>query len=249
MTNINDIADFVNIIRNDPQWADVVRGILLGQELLALPAQFAEFVQLTQETNRLTNERLTGVEGRLTGVEGRLTGVEGRLTGVEGQMTGVEERLTRVENQTANLVGSDIERRVHGNVINLTGRRLGLRRAQVLRSNIMSIDPELQQAIEEAEDQGLITGNQAEQVENTDIIIRGFSPVEGSDVHPAIEVSRTIHDDDITRARERADNLAKIMGTSPLAIAVVIGGRIEPPQQELADGLAVSTIIQPELAV
>ena len=228
MTNINDIADFVNIIRNNPQWADVVRGILLGQELLALPAQFAEFVQLTQETNRLTNERLTGVEGRLTGVE---------------------ERLTRVENQTANLVGSDIERRVHGNVINLTGRRLGLRRAQVLRSNIMSIDPELQQAIEEAEDQGLITSNQAEQVENTDIIIRGFSPVEGSDVHPAIEVSRTIHDDDITRARERADNLAKIMGTSPLAIAVVIGGRIEPPQQELADGLAVSTITQPELAV
>ena len=242
MTNINDIADFVNIIRNDPQWADVVRGILLGQELLALPAQFAEFVQLTQETNRLTNERLTGVEGRLTGVEGRLTGVEGRLTGVEG-------RLTRVENQTANLVGSDIERRVHGNVINLTGRRLGLRRAQVLRSNIMSMDPELQQAIEEAEDQGLITSNQAEQVENTDIIIRGFSPAEGSEVHPAIEVSRTIHDDDITRARERADNLAKIMGTSPLAIAVVIGGRIEPPQQELADGLAVSTIIQPELAV
>ena len=242
MTNINDIADFVNIIRNEPQWADVIRGILLGQELLALPAQFAEFVQLTQETNRLTNERLTGVEGRLTGVEGRLTGVEGRLTGVEG-------RLTRVENQTANLVGSDIERRVHGNVINLTGRRLGLRRARVLRSNIMSMDPELQQAIEEAEDQGLITGNQAEQVENTDIIIRGYSTAEGSDVHPAIEVSRTIHDDDITRARERADNLAKIMGTSPLAIAVVIGGRIEPPQQELADGLAVRTIIQPELAV
>ena len=53
MTTIDNIADLVRILKEQPEWADTIRSILLTEELLNLPARFAEFVQLTQESNRL----------------------------------------------------------------------------------------------------------------------------------------------------------------------------------------------------
>ncbi len=70
MTSINDIADLARILKEQPEWADTIRSILLSEELLNLPARFAEFVQLTQESNRLTNERLNRLEGRMGNLEG-----------------------------------------------------------------------------------------------------------------------------------------------------------------------------------
>ena len=58
MTTINDIADFVRIINEQPEWNDTIRGILLGRELLELPQRFAEFMRVTEENNRLVAERL-----------------------------------------------------------------------------------------------------------------------------------------------------------------------------------------------
>ena len=47
MTTVNDIADVLRIIREQPEWADALRGALLSQELLELPQRFAEFVATT----------------------------------------------------------------------------------------------------------------------------------------------------------------------------------------------------------
>ena len=37
MTTINDIHDLARILRENPDWAETMRGILLGKELLELP--------------------------------------------------------------------------------------------------------------------------------------------------------------------------------------------------------------------
>ena len=55
---INDIADLARILKEQPEWADTIRGILLGEALLNLPAQLTEFIQVTQETNRQVREEL-----------------------------------------------------------------------------------------------------------------------------------------------------------------------------------------------
>ena len=44
MTTINDISDLIRIIRQDPDWAEALRSVLLSKELLALPETFAAFV-------------------------------------------------------------------------------------------------------------------------------------------------------------------------------------------------------------
>ena len=49
MTTINNIADLLRIIREQPEWADALRGALLSQELLELPQRFAEFVAIADK--------------------------------------------------------------------------------------------------------------------------------------------------------------------------------------------------------
>ena len=79
MTTINNIADLVRILKEQPEWADTIRGILLSEELLELPARFAEFVQLTQESHRIINERLTQIDTRVDRLETGQTETNRRL--------------------------------------------------------------------------------------------------------------------------------------------------------------------------
>ena len=84
-------------------------------------------------------------------------------------------------------------------------------------------------------------------MERADVILSARRRDDRQAVHAVAEVSINIADYDITRARERADTLSAIMGTP--ALALTVGGNIEPAQQELADSLGVATIITPRLAI
>ena len=69
-------------------------------------------------------------------------------------------------------------------------------------------------------------------------LLRARLPDSTEQVHVAVEVSRTVGNDDITRARERADLLAAAAGTQ--GRAVVIGTIIPEPQRERAAALGVA---------
>jgi predicted nuclease with TOPRIM domain len=303
MTTIRDIADFVRIINEQPEWNDTIRGILLGRELLELPQRFAEFVRVTEENNRLLAERLgrlgsdvaqlqSGVtqiqtdtadmkdwrvettqrldlmegrldrmegrldqmedrldrmEGRLDQMEDRLDRMEGRLDQMEGRLDRMEGRLDQMEGRLGNIEGAELERRVHSDIVSIASRWLDINRARIVQSRIVARSPEFQDAIDDAEEQGLITADQGYHLGLTDVIISGRRRNNRQPVHVAIEVSRTIGDNDITRASERSQSLSAVQG-SP-AVSVVVGGIIGESQQELADGLGVFTIILPRLVV
>ena len=48
MTTIEDLA---RILRDQPTWAEVLRALLVTQELLDLPGQFDRFVEAQREFN------------------------------------------------------------------------------------------------------------------------------------------------------------------------------------------------------
>ncbi len=260
MTTIRDIADFVRIINEQPEWNDTIRGILLGRELLELPQRFAEFVRVTEENNRLVAERLGRLESDVaelkTGVAELQTGVAELKTGVAELQTDMSEmktwrsettlRLDRIEGRLGNLEGAELERRVHSDIANIASRWLGLNRVRIMQSRIVARSPEFQDLIDDAEEQNVVTFDQGDHLEKTDIIVSARRRNDRQPVHLAIEVSRTIADYDITRAQERAETLSAILETP--AISVVVGGSIEQSQQELAANLGVFAIILPRLA-
>ena len=58
MFAINDIADFVRILKEEPEWAASIRGLLLGQEMLDMSTRLEGYIHATEEHNRLVRERL-----------------------------------------------------------------------------------------------------------------------------------------------------------------------------------------------
>ena len=73
MTTINDINDLARILREQPEWVDTLRSLLLTQELLELPSRVAELVKVVEAMT----QRLDRMEGRLDSLEGRFSNLEG----------------------------------------------------------------------------------------------------------------------------------------------------------------------------
>lgn len=247
MTTIRDIADFVRIINEQPEWNDTIRGILLGRELLELPQRFAEFVRVTEENNRLVAERLGRLEAGMAELKTDVTGLKTDMADMKDWRAETTQRLDRIEGRLGNLEGAEAERRVHSNIVNIASRRLRLTHAHIIQSWIVPRSPEFQGLINDAEDQSIITEEQGDHLERADVILSARRRDDRQAVHAVAEVSINVADYDITRARERADTLSTIMGTP--ALALTVGGNIEPAQQELADSLGVTTIIVPRLGI
>ena len=247
MTTIRDIADFVRIINEQPEWNDTIRGILLGRELLELPQRFAEFVRVTEENNRLVAERLGQLESDFAELKTSVSGLQADMSDMKDWRAETTQRLDRIEGRLGNLEGAEAERRVHSDIVNIASRRLRLTHAHIIQSWIVARSPEFQGLINDAEDQSIITEEQGDHLERADVIFSARRRSDRQAVHAVAEVSINVADYDITRARERADTLSVIMGTP--ALALTVGGNIEPAQQELADSLGVATIITPRLAI
>ena len=147
MTSINDIADVARILKEQPEWADTIRSLLLSEELLNLPARFAEFVQLTQESNRITNERLNQLETRLGRLEGRF----------------------------GNFEGSDYERRVRTRALVRARDVLGIENPYLALTQDGTIAPQLNSMIAQAIGNGSISREQSTDLHETDLIISDHS--------------------------------------------------------------------------
>ena len=94
MTTINTMDDFARILRENPDWADAIRSLLLSKELLALPETFAKFA----ESN---NRRMENLE---RGQEELRTGQKGILVRLEN----VEEGQKRILDELGALKGSSM---------------------------------------------------------------------------------------------------------------------------------------------
>ena len=234
MTTINDISDLVRILREDPDWAEAVRSVLLTQELKSLPERFDKFVEITRENNELVNRRLERLEEGQQRLEERQQRLE------EGQQR-LEREIETIKTDVGTLKGSDIERRARENILNIAKDELGLSRGSILLARGRNTDPEFLGSINNAEVLSLVTEEQADHVLLADIIIRARRVEDRRYVHGVFEVSSTIGLNDIRRARERAEAVAAATGEE--AIAAVIGGTIQPLQRTQAEELDVQVLI------
>ena len=246
MTTINDISDLVRILREQPEWADTIRSILLGQELLAmpyrlaelvesvqeirnivlteemltLPARFDEFVQLTKETHRQVNERLYNLEAN---VERLNVSVERLNVSVER----LNVRMDRLEGRFSNFEGSEYERKVLNRLVLRSRQRFGLADSYLAYSNHFRPAPQFDSAMTRASNEGRITIDQLEDLLNTDAIISA-----ADNRYLVAEASITLGDGDVDRAKRRAAILAT--ATRGEAIPVVVTAYAETAQADYA---------------
>ena len=235
MTTINDINDFVRILRENPDWVETIRSILLSKELLELPERFAAFVETTNQNFQLVNQRLDRLEADVAGLKGDMTGVKGDVAGLKADMIQVKGRLD-------NLSGSDYEFKVEKNIGSLAGEYLRIRRTKVLKGPRTGLDYGLTELVEDAEDNGVITEEQNHELGRSDLIFAGRRRTDGADLYVAAEISITIGTSDITRAVQRAGILELVTGQP--VIPAVIGAHIDEDRTTLATNSNVAVILR-----
>ena len=217
MTSINDIADLARILKEQPEWADMIRSLLLSEELLNLPARFAEFVQLTQESNRITNERL------------------GNLETIVGQLA---TRTGRLEGRFSNFEGSDYERRVRTRALVRARDILGIENPYLALTQDGTIAPQLNSIVAQAIGNEAISREQSTDLYESDLIISDHS-----NRHVVGEVSLTADEEDVLRAKRRAGILRT--ATGGVVAPVVITAILSEAQSSQAADEDVTTFIIP----
>ena len=216
---INNIGDLIQILQDQPQWAEALRGVLLSRELLELPEEFAKFVQLTNANFELVNTKLERLETRL----------ETRMDGMDGRMD--------------NGFGTNYEIKVERNLMSHAGQHLNLRAVRVLRGIMTGQDAEFNQVIESAVDDGKISWQDHDELMLCDLIFTGRARGGGEEVHVAAESSITAGDHDVERAQERARILRQVIGQE--AIPLVICANIDDQRAQMARERGVAVIRVP----
>ena len=216
MTTINNIADLVRILREQPEWAEAVRSILLSQELLDLPERFAKFVQRVDQKFEAIDQRFDDL-----------------TQDMNAQFEGVNARLNRLEGQVGNLNGYVYEQRVKNATLVRVRNVLGFQDPQLALTRDSGRTVDLDRLINRALSSGAISPGQEEELQETDIIIAG-----AGNRHAAIEISITADNNDIQRARLRADILAKVTGGE--VTPVIITANLNEPQRIFAEDQGVT---------
>jgi polyhydroxyalkanoate synthesis regulator phasin len=185
---------FLKALKEDPEFAAEARALLLSEDLLNLPPKFD---RLEKKVDRLEEDF-----SKLKDDVGKLTNRVDRL----------EKKVDKLEKDVAYLKGSDRERwyrdRAHavfGRII-LKGKPFEEKAAEILW---------------EACKKGQISKEERDEVLSADLLWSGER--EGEFVVLVVEVSFTISQDDVERAKKRAEILRKL---GILAIPVVGGVEI-----------------------
>ena len=84
MTTINSQDDFLEALRNNPQWRDAVRAQILGEELLQLPVKFDAFVEEQTAQNKKFDAFVEEQRTTHANLDARLDRMEGDTGTIKG---------------------------------------------------------------------------------------------------------------------------------------------------------------------
>ena len=147
-----EFQHLLDFLDSNPQYLQDMRTRLLMPDLIALPEQFAQLVNLVAELSASFHDFAAATDRRLTSIE----------TDVGTLKTDVGTLKTNV----ASLNGSDLENRARLNILNIAMNELALSRGRVLLATGRDTEPGFLATINAAEEAGLITEQQADHILN-----------------------------------------------------------------------------------
>ena len=247
MTTVNNFTDILRIIREQPEWADALRGALLSQKLLELPERFAEFAETA-------NKRFAALEGdvaelkagqvRLEGDVAELKAGQVRLEGDVAELKAGQVRLestvSRLEDRVGGMRGTNYEIKLGKNIDSILGQRLGLRSVRLIKGSLAGNSTVYLDLIDAAADREDITEQERGEINETDFVLRGRSRIDQSTVYVAVEASVTAGDNDIHRAAGRSEILRRATGET--SISAVVCDNFDSARQQLASERNVTLV-------
>ena len=221
MTTIPTTADLLRLLREDADFRDQVRSLLLTQDLIELPERFARFEAY---------------------VERQFAEIAGDISELRGNVSRNTSDISRNTSDLSRLKGADYERRVGRSFASYASMSFqqrydrSLRRNRLLYSSILGRDSGYEELIADAVDNGLISYDEKVELEQPDAVMSGQDG--GATVYFVGEFSITVNHTDIDRAIARAATLKKVTGSD--VWPMVIGDTIPEPQRARAEAEGVA---------
>ena len=202
VTTINDISDLVRILREQPDWAEAVRGVLLSQELLKLPETFAEFAKATQA-------RFDAVDQRFDAMDQRFDGIDQRFDGIDQRLDRMDQRFARIDGSLDNLGGPVYEEKIARNLSSYVNQHLALRLPDVLKGP-QGTDRQFEIEAHDAVDQSRISQEELNTLLQADLIFTAWAHGRETPENVVAETGMTAADGDVNRAADRAGIMARL---------------------------------------
>ena len=273
MTTINTIEDLARILKEQPTWAEAIRALVLSEDLLDLPARFDRFVESQGEVNARLERNIEALQESYTRLERNIEALQESYTRLERNIEALQEsytrlernieelqesytriekfieeqqetnrlvnlRLNNIEGRLGNLDGGEYERRCRARALARTLTELDFAGAYFALHQGGHTDSRLVSALALAMNRGVITRQRTGDLMETDIIISSED-----NRHAVFEVSITADNDDIHRARARAEILAQITGGE--VTPVIFTANLNDQQKEQAEAEKVSVFVAP----
>ena len=251
--SVEDFQDLLRLLDQHPDWQAELRRRLLTDELLELPAlfrQLTERVESLAEAQVRTEQRLDTLTARVEALaqaqlrtEQRLEALADRL-GVfqeqtHGRLNVLESLMGQLLAQTQEIMGRVGEH--SGSLLEMDYRNKYAARFARVATRLRAIDQaRLGALIADAADDGTLTGAEADDLLQTDIILLGRRRGDGAEVYLAIEVSWGIGRDDIDRAERRSRILAKL---GKPGVPVVAGKWMDSMLESMAGSYGVWCVL------
>ena len=249
MTTISNTADLLRLLRENPDFRDEVRRLLLSQELIELPERFARFEAYVERQFTEVRSDIARVDGDITEmrsniihIRGEVTELRGEVAELRGEVAELRGEVTEIHGDLGRLKGGEYERRVGRMFASYASGAFRQRHNRPLRRNRLLVGAsqvptaEYQDILANAVENGEISVAEMDDLQEADAVMTGQD--QGSAVYFVGEFSVTVNNHDIDRAISRASILSKATGSQTWPL--VIGATIPDPQRARAEAEGVA---------
>lgn len=225
MATINTIHDLFQLLRDNPEWADELRTLILTTELIDLPRKFDEFVEETRTHNAKTDAAISELQETQKETQSAVKELQEAQKETQGDVKGLQDAVKELQDDVGELKGSE--------AINAALRNPGL--------IVFALSEDLLiEKILTAQDiaamlrsrPGVVPQDARMSFIEADLMIHA-KDLAGEDHYIAAEVSYTVGSSDVDRAIRNAEFLSGL--TDKEAHAIVVGNDINGTAQMIIE--------------
>ncbi len=199
---INTIEDLERILRENPEWRERIRSLILEEELRRLPARFERFV-----------------EEEFRPLKADVEVLKEDMKVVKDDVEILKKDVAILKIDVAKLRGESFERKVRENAPAFLGR--------VIR-RLRPIDKfTLADILDDAIDSGLIDEDMKDFALKVDFAGKGRLKETGKEVHVALEATLTLYPEDVEKVFKRAMIISKAVGQETIPVVVYLNAKEE----------------------
>lgn len=226
---VKNFYDLMRALIENPTWLEIMRNLILTEELLRLPQKVSEILK---ELEAFRKDFETFKKEEFTPLKQKVDKIEQDVETLKQDVATLKRDVAYLKVELGKVKGWAYEWKIKENYHAYFGRVLR-------RARRISLE-ELANLAADAEERGLISEKQYIALLELDLVVEGLLKHDKRPVVLAIEISHKVFESDLERAFERANILAYLLGKE--VIPTVIGSEVEEKISELADEKGVLLI-------